>query len=433
MDYKDYLEEAKKYLSDTDTLKKYREYYENAVDSVKGRRDAEIAEINRAFRNDLNEASAANRILEKNAEQFMAARGLSRSGEAEQEYIERSLGLAKKVSSLAEERRKSESAARSGADAALAELDKQYAEKANDESKRLENEAAAMAKAGFDAENAKAEKQAERDYNETLLRIKAELAEAAAQKEREHASAEAAKKREYEAVENAKKREHELEMQREKSVSAGKGAQSGETPGSAETASRPKQTATQFAKEIAAERASSGGKIKTVSDVLNVDSYLKELERRGELSAEYLKDVRAALSGLGYYVPDGNDEAAYRIAGDSEEAYKKTYSNTLKACGTLRIEEKDAKQYAAEMAQNARLDYCIKRCDNAEQFKKCCVEIGVSESEAAKYLKENADKLKSISGGAANDAQSSKSERTGGGGGRSANTKTNLAEPLIRN
>ena len=39
MDYKDYLDEAKKKLGETDALKNYREFYENAVKQIKERRD----------------------------------------------------------------------------------------------------------------------------------------------------------------------------------------------------------------------------------------------------------------------------------------------------------------------------------------------------------------------------------------------------------
>ncbi|MBO7666469.1 MAG: hypothetical protein J6S70_03460 [Clostridia bacterium] len=408
MDYKDYLDEAKKKLGETDALKNYREFYENAVKQIKKRRDNELAEIEKAYRADLNEASAQDRILAKNAEQFMASRGLARSGEAEQEYIDRSLAFAKKASSLAEGRRKSGDSARDSAESAISALDKDYAEKTDAENQRAYAEAAEEAKTKYEADREDERyrretesERAEREYNITLARIKAELAEAAAQKEREFNASEAAKKREYEASEAEKKRAYELE--KAKASSSSQSSASGSESGGYV----PKQTAAQFAKQIVSNRTASGT-VKSVSEAEAINDYLKELENESGIDASYMRDLKLALGSYGFFVPSQSDYKASEIAAESQKTYKAAYDKAL--ASYKRAGVSDADNMAKTAAQNAQMQFCRSKCETDGQFIRCCRECGISDSVITRFIAstppvKNADAAENAVSGAVNAAK----------------------------
>ena len=419
MDYKDYLDEAKKKLGETDALKNYREFYENAVKQIKERRDNELAEIEKAYRADLNEASAQDRILAKNAEQFMASRGLARSGEAEQEYIDRSLAFAKKASSLAEGRRKSGDSARDSAESAISALDKDYAEKTDAENQRAYAEAAEEAKTRYEADREDERyrretesERAEREYNITLARIKAELAEAAAQKEREFNASEAAKKREYEASEAEKKRAYEAseaekkrryELEKAKASSSSQSSASGNESGGYV----PKQTAAQFAKQIVSNRTASGT-VKSVSEAEAINDYLKELESESGIDESYMRDLKLALGSYGFFVPSQSDYKASEIAAESQKTYKTAYDKAL--ASYKRAGVSDADNMAKTAAQNAQMQFCRSKCETDGQFIRCCRECGISDSVITRFIASNppvksADAAENAVSGAVNAAK----------------------------
>ncbi|MBQ6043769.1 MAG: hypothetical protein IJL41_06470 [Clostridia bacterium] len=398
MDYKDYLDEAKKKLGETDALKNYRQFYESAVKRIKERRDSELAEIEKSYRDGLNEASAQDRILAKNADQYMASRGLARSGEAEQEYIDRSLAFAKKATSLAEGRRKSEDAARAGAENAISVLDKDYAEKANAENQRAYAEAAEEAKTRFEADREderyrreSESERAEREYNITLARIKAELAEAAAQKEREFNAAEAAKKREYESAEAEKKRAYDAsESEKKRAYELEKAKNTGGAQSSADAGKSggyiPKQTASQLAKQIVSSRTASGT-VSTVSEAAAVNDYLKELESENGIDESYMRDLKLALGSYGFFVPTQSDYKASEIAAQSEKTYKTVYDRAR--ADYRRAGDPDADKKAKTAAQNAQIQFCREKCETYEQFVRCCRECGISDAVIARFTASN--------------------------------------------
>ena len=216
MDYKDYIEEARKYLSDTDDRESYRKYYEDAMNGIRSGYADSVSELEKAYRSSLNEAAANSDIQAKNNAKFMASRGLSRSGEAEQENVLRSLSLNAEAERLAGQKASKQTELRQNAENAVLELEKERAKYEDSERKRLDDNAFAIAKVQYsadreDEQNALEDrrKEDERRYTESLTRLKAELAEAAAEKEREFKASEDAKKREYDSAEAEKKRSFE--------------------------------------------------------------------------------------------------------------------------------------------------------------------------------------------------------------------------------
>ena len=423
MDYKDYLEEAKKYVSGGDIAESYRQYYENALKTINAKRENAASDAEKAYRADLNEAAAQSALAGRNTAQYMARRGLARSGEAEQEYIDRSLALGKTASKLAEDRNKAIRSANADAEEAISALDRYYAEKTAEAEKRAEERADEIASKNYGTDRADAEyereqkaKAEERAYTENLTRIKAELAEAAAQKEREYNASEAAKKREYDsaeaakkreydsaeaekkraydAEESAKKREHELEMAREKAIlgASGKDAktESGEETqadgGKTEAAYEPKQTAVSLAKQAVAGYLGSDGRIKDESANIAIFEYIESLRDAG-VSEKYLKDLSVAFGAYGYKEPDEDDITAQKALAETAPVYERAYQAAYTPYKRLGASDATAHAKATKYAQNARMEYFLKQYGATALFKKCCSAAGISEKDASAFLK----------------------------------------------
>ena len=413
MDYKDYIEEAKRYLEDPETLESYRTYYENAMKSIKDREQNAAAALERSYRDDLNAAAAEMRLQQRNTAQYMASRGLARSGEAEQENIERSLAYGADAAKLARQKYASLTSLAEESEKEINSLEKERLSRIADEKKRISSEARAIAGVEYEAAQKAAQNETEdrrlreeREYNESLVRLKAELSEAAAQKAREadaaeaaikriHEASEAEKEREFKAREYAEKRALEAETARMRyggdTAAAGEsaGSAAGETDKSGKDAEKsytPKQTAASLAKQVITGRTASG-KIKTVDDVMAVYEYLKTAEE-GDISADYLKDLRTSLESYGYEEPDAVTLAAYPAAQKAKAVYKESYDGAyakLKADG---MKSKAAAANAARYAFAQEIRYCVDSLTDENVFAAACGMLGISEKDVKSFFKE---------------------------------------------
>ena len=138
MEYRDYLEQAKKYLASSDGLSSFREYYDKAKSSLQSKYDASKSSINDEYESDVGRAVTQSRMNAKNIDQYMTSRGLARSGEAETERINENLSLNSSLNELAKNKNKALADAGIRHGDALLELEKELADKEYDESKRLD-------------------------------------------------------------------------------------------------------------------------------------------------------------------------------------------------------------------------------------------------------------------------------------------------------
>ncbi len=77
MEYKDYLEEAKKYLLKNSTsFSSYEDYYNKALKNTGESYDEAAEKLNAGYASDANAAAAQSSLNSKNIAQYMSSRGL---------------------------------------------------------------------------------------------------------------------------------------------------------------------------------------------------------------------------------------------------------------------------------------------------------------------------------------------------------------------
>ncbi len=343
MDYKDYIEEARKYLSDTDDRESYRKYYEDAMNGIRSGYADSVSELENAYRSSLNEAAANSDIQAKNNAKFMASRGLSRSGEAEQENVLRSLSLNAEAERLAGQKAARQTELRQNAENAVLELEKERAKYEDSERKRLEDNAFAIAKAQYsadreDEQNALEDrrKEDERRYTESLTRLKAELAEAAAEKEREFKASEDVKKREYDSAEAEKKRNYESSESAKKLEHE-----------ASESAKKREHEASESAKKREYEASESAKKREQESEILKT-----KLEHEDKLKAG-----QTAEKETGKTADKADDKTVGNASGETVRQNSETAA--VKDESTSSKGSYEPKQTAASLAKQAVKSHTI--------------------------------------------------------------------------
>ncbi len=402
MEYKDYLEQAKKYLSGDDGLSAYREYYDKAVKSLDDRHALTKAEINDTFVTDVGNAVTQSRMNAKNIDQYMASRGLARSGEAEQERIYENLSLDNTLSSLAKERNKRLSEENASHTDALLALEGDRADKEYDAKNKADSLSFDMAdkQLGMDerAEEIALDKEktkSEHEYNEYMKRLEAELEEQSNAKKREYEIKKIADERAYNEKQTAEERAYkekllEEEREYEKAKTEDERAYAEKLKNEEKTLEgnekyTPKQTAENLAKEVVKAYTLSGDKISTRIDRLCVYDFLEDFKNTSKASDEYINELESALKAMGYRELTEDEQAARAVYKDVKNRYDEWYYDVLGVYEDTRLTPLERIEEAKSAALLRQLDYCWLHTDTKEAFDSCCDMLGVSKDFKRKY------------------------------------------------
>ncbi len=373
MDYKDYLEEAKKYLEESNPVfDRFEEYYKQAAAGVEDYFSGAEKKLGEDYFEKANQTQADYALASKNIAQNMAARGLSRSGEAEQEAILTGLEKNKSLSTLAAANLEALGNLYKSKNESLLSLEKEHAERQTKSDDFLNSLAMEMARASLAADE-KAESIARegeketsrREHEEYLKRLDAELKEAAASADRAAKEAEAEKERAF------KRETAEMKYEDEKVK---------------ETQKKPSQTPSSLAKTLVGTYSSNGKSVNTAEEKIKLSDYIASLKENG-VAEDYLAELSMALAAMGFTEPTATERAAKTIVDDSMSAYNSKYQSYFSLYKTLGFFDNKAKSMAASAAENARLDYIYTHSRDKTEFAVCVEILGVSDLDLQNYLK----------------------------------------------
>ncbi len=410
MDYKDYLEEVKKYLQkNTPSLTAYEDYYKKAIKNLGESYDASAERLEGEYASDANSAAAQSALNSKNIAQYMASRGLSRSGEAEQETINSNLSLNKTLSDLAKSKYNALSGLYADKNESLLALEKDYASKKSENDDWLYNAAVDLAAAELEADRREedfaredAKTAGEREYGEHIRKLEAKLKEEAAQSERAYRDSKTKEERGYNESREADERayeeylreaekKYEAQLLAEKRAyedkvreieQANRLALEGKTADGGYT---PSQTPTALAKSVISSYTADGRKISTIPDLIKVNDYLKELESGG-VSENYIKELLVSLKAAGYKPPTQEHINAGKSVEGSADIYKSRRDSYYSMYTLLGFDQKKSSELAETAAINSRLDYCYTHSKSAKEFEYCCEILKISQETLDKYL-----------------------------------------------
>ena len=412
MEYRDYLEQAKKYLASSDGLSSFREYYDKAKSSLQSKYDASKSSINDEYESDVGRAVTQSRMNAKNIDQYMTSRGLARSGEAETERINENLSLNSSLNELAKNKNKALADAGIRHGDALLELEKELADKEYDESKRLDTLADGIASKQLgideraeDIANDKEKTKSEHEYNEYMKRLEAELDELAEQKKREYEKQKIADERKYNEQQTAGERAYkekqtaderaykEKMLEEERAYEQSRidderaYAEKLKNDEKVETDGKytPKQSAESLAKDVVKAYTWSGEKISSQNDRVKVHDFLEEFKSSTNATDEYLNELENALRGMGYRELSADELSASALVKNAKAKYDEWYYDAYsvyEGSGVLPLERVENAKKAASVRQ---LDYCWLHTASKTEFEFCCDLLGVSEAFKREY------------------------------------------------
>ena len=412
MEYKDYLEQAKKYLSSRDGLSSFREYYDKAKNSLQSEYDASKERINDEYVSDVGRAVTQSRMNAKNIDQYMTSRGLARSGEAETERINENLSLNSSLNELAKSKNKALTDADVRHQSAVLELEKELADKEYDESKRLDTLADGIASKQLgideraeDIANDKEKTQSEHEYNEYMKRLEAELDELAAKKKREYETQKIADERKYNEQQTAEERAYKEKQTaderayKEKMLEEERAYEQSRIDDERAYAEKlkenekvetdgkytPKQSAESLAKDVVKAYTWSGEKISSQNDRIKVHDFLEEFKSSTNATDKYLNELESALRGMGYKEPGADELTASSLVKTAKSKYDEWYYDaysTYDGTGLLPLERVEKAKKAVTIKQ---LDYCWLHTENAGEFECCCDILDISAALRREY------------------------------------------------
>ncbi len=401
MEYKDYIEKAKKYLNNDDSLASYREYYAKAVNSLDSRHDKAKADINDEYAFDVGRAVTQSRMNSKNIDQYMASRGLARSGEAEQERINENLSLNSSLGELAKEKNKNLREADAEHSSSLLALEKELAEKEYDAKLKNDENAASYAdrQLAMDQRNEdialdKEKTASEHAYNEYMKRLEAELEESAAAKTREYEKQKIADERAYNEKLTADERAYkdrliadERAYEKSKIEDERAYAERQKAAKEAEENGRytPKQSAESLAKEVVKNYTWSGEKVSSKNDRIKIYDFLEEFRKSSNATDEYINELESALRSMGYKELNEAEETARSVVKSARDKYDEWYYEEINRYDGTELSPLDRSEKAKEAVLFRQLDYCWLHTSSEEEFESCFEMMNVSESVRKAY------------------------------------------------
>lgn len=356
MDYKSYYEEARKKLESQNSISEFRKYYENATKRINSSYDSSMDEISEKYRSDVNEAEAKSMIDKKNTAQFMASRGLSRSGEAEQEEINSNLSLNNTMSSLAKDKSHAEKELAKQKNELLSNAERDYLGHKADYDKRLDEEASKIA-----------ENMSEEDRRNADIARENQMLN----QEREYEEQSKREQREYEKQKIQDDHDFKEKMTRLQAELYGNRS-------SGDTGYSPGQTPEQLAKNLVQLNTDTGKRINTPRDKVRLYYALNEISK-DVTSQPYLNELNLILRTYGYKAPTGTELDAYRIVENTRSYYESQYAKYMKY-----YTDQGYMQYMSDNLARAKLDaemidYYFRVASNEALFDCCCYLAGFTD------------------------------------------------------
>ena len=214
MAYEELIRKAKEYLAPEGG--EFESYYRKAAENLRADYNSSLAELKKQYGKDKNAAAAQSMQNLRNMNQYLAARGLSRSGEGVQEQLNANISLANTLSELADSNSRQMAELAKSRNSGLLALEEKRIDRKDANEKWLTERAFEVAK----AENAKAEREEdiareaqqiadERAYQDAVRREKYAYQTSTREAEQAFKQRSTAEAREYELMKIASQREYE--------------------------------------------------------------------------------------------------------------------------------------------------------------------------------------------------------------------------------
>ena len=332
--------------------------YKTAVEDAEKQHAASLERIEKQYSSDRNTAYSDTAREERNLFNRLSQRGLGSSGEAAQAKLNSNVVLANRLGALARSKNDSVLDLELGLSSTKTELLKEEAQKRGELGEKKNRLASDIAKIELDRETAANELKAKYDY-----------------------------------------------LEASKNTSDKNGTSSGdkeEAPSDeAETVVGyvPEVSASELAKQLIKSAAYDERYITTETDRHRIDKYLLELKSIYNINEDYYNDLVFALEGYGYEAGDESDKRVSVITVDAEEYYNKRYNDYYDQFILFGMTDNSARLQADKTAKLRMLEYTYDRCKTVEEFRKCCLTVGIPPKEIGEFLesdyakpKTNADK-----------------------------------------
>lgn len=214
MAYEELIRKAKEYLAPENG--EFESYYRKAAENLRADYNSSLTELKKQYSKDKNAAAAQSMQNLRNMNQYLAARGLSRSGEGVQEQLNANISLANALSELADSNSRQIAELAKSRNSGLLALEEKRIDHKDANEKWLTERAFEVA----EAENAKAEREEdiareaqqiadERAYQDAIRQEKYAYQTAAREAEQAFKQRSTAEAREYELMKIASQREYE--------------------------------------------------------------------------------------------------------------------------------------------------------------------------------------------------------------------------------
>ena len=352
MDYSNLIQSMKSSLDDYQKAseEELSALYSAAREEYNKSYTASLENLDRQYKSDVNDAYAKRALEDKNTGEYLASRGLSRSGESANAKIASGVTLGNTLDSLSESMYDSKSRLTSQYGQALAGLAEKEAAEKSENRKWYADLSASLASAAEDNRLKEEQLQLDRDKlqhtvemdNNELKKLKEEL----------------------EAYEKElSKREKALKDMLNGSEASG----SGEAAGT--------ESPEDYAKTLV-YNATGKDSISGASDIVAVMKELKELQSNG-MSDQYYKSLLSALKKLGYSTQDLDYDEISDVAQKSKENYERIYRELYRLYSMKGYTDSSASDTAGKQADEIQYEYLYKYSPNIDFFESAVVLAGL--------------------------------------------------------
>lgn len=321
--------------------------YQSAIADAEKQHAASLERIEKQYASDRNTAYSDTVREERNLFNLLSQRGLGSSGEAAQAKLNSNVVLANRLGAL--EKSKADSALELdlGLSNTKTSLLKEEAAKKSELGERKNNLASEIAKLELDRETAANELKAKYDYLE------------------------------------ASKKESEEKKEEENKETVGY---------------VPEVSASELAKQLVKSATSDGKYIDTDNDVYRINKYLLELQSRYDINEDYYNDLVIALTAYGYESISESDKRYSVISVIANKYYNTWYDQYYNDNIDFGMDDRSARLQAEKGARLKMFRYAYERCKTIDEFRKCCLKIGVPSTEITEFLKRDDIEPKKQSG-----------------------------------
>ncbi len=404
MVYSDTINDLKSVLdSYSDEVEKLSSLYKTAIENAEKTHADSLESINKQFINDRKRVYSDNARDERNAFNLLAERGLGFSGEAAQTKLNSNILLSNRLGAL------DDSKAKAGI-----ELERELADKKNgimleqaqkvgalnDKKNQLHFDIATL-------EQNIAQKEADRlweqQQQEAARQWEQQQQEAARQWEQQQQ--EAALKAEYEmllAKVQAEKEMQNAELQAKyyaaNNGSSGSSSGSGNSGGSGGSggnggSDKLEEVLNGFLPDISPKdlaklmvtNATDDNYIEKEQHQYLINKYLLDIQENHNIDTDYYDELIFMLKAYGYKDVGKDSMRLQVIAHDAKAYYDESYAKYYDTYASAGMSESNARSTARNAAKQNQLAYIRNRTNTLNEFTTCCLQSGLSASDANTY------------------------------------------------